>query len=212
MAKCIMCGFLSLRNAQTDRLEEIPGNRRSAGSFALATYGGIHCSEKVFCLELEMRQAGGTGREQYQEIVNKERDCPRFTEWIEGYSPRDHRDMYNEKMLLEIQETQREKERVWQDEQKRKEREYHEEQRHRDREWQEEQRRQDQERQRQQREDDRAWQLNQKMSDRRWQFGFLFAGAVLTAIGAVVVKATTDKAIPTAPAPQVTAPAPTPKL
>jgi len=100
----------------------------------------------AFSLDAEATGASGDASHRFLQVINKQRDCPKFVPWVQGFSPKDHKTMLHEKTLLEMQERQRERERQWQEEQKRS-----------DHEWQQSVRKADHARQQKQRVWDRVW-------------------------------------------------------
>jgi hypothetical protein len=168
MARCADCGFLSVRSTSTHDLHEVRANWRETGGVPREYISEPRCFVRAIRLEDE-RPSPETGEQSgFVEIIGRERNCPKFFPWMQGYNPRDHLDMLHEKTLRELEAKQRERDQQWQAEQRQK-----------DKEWQEEQRRQDAEHQRQQKEEERRWQEAQKRRDRIWQAFYLFVGAAL---------------------------------
>jgi hypothetical protein len=116
-------------------------------------------------------------------IIHKERDCPRFTAWKRGHSPREHLEMIESIEVARLHNEQREKERTWQEEQRKRDEEREERLKASERAWQEEQRRRDQEHQeRLERERDRR-QAEQNRLNRLVQI----AVALIGLVGIIVV-------------------------
>jgi hypothetical protein len=60
---------------------------------------------------------GEYSKERFVTVIGKERTCPKFTEWQQGYSPRDHADMEHERQLREWQEARMKEDRLWREQQ-----------------------------------------------------------------------------------------------
>lgn len=139
MVKCCECGFLSVRRKGDNVLCEAHDYWRESGQVSPKHMYEIAPVCFVMALPIAHEMAGvGKDEERpkrFVEIINKERDCAKFFPWVQGYSPKEHRDMLHEKMMIELQQAQRERERAWQDEQKAKDREWQAKQKIRDRFW-----------------------------------------------------------------------------
>ena len=61
------------------------------------------CSAGAFKLEDEARDVGGDGVESVHSVIDRERDCPEWTLWLMGSSPKEHRDMLMAKEEREFQ-------------------------------------------------------------------------------------------------------------
>jgi hypothetical protein len=68
-------------------------------------------------------------------VLQKERNCGSFTPWIQGFTPKEHKEMLDAKEMREWQAEQREKDRAWQEEQRKFDREWQESQKKADRRW-----------------------------------------------------------------------------
>ena len=51
------------------------------------------CSAGAFNLEGEVRDVGGGRAKSGLSVIHRERDCPEWTRWMMGSSPREHREM-----------------------------------------------------------------------------------------------------------------------
>ena len=138
MVKCCACGFLCV-SGNTHELVEVPEDWRESGQIPQHLYDLTpRCFVKAMPLKAEMRPV--TKAEDWTQnfllIINKERACSKFTSWQQGYTPKEHQDMLQEKAILEFQAEQRERERRWQEDQKAQDRVWQQQQKKTDRIWQ----------------------------------------------------------------------------
>jgi hypothetical protein len=102
MARCAECGYLAARNPHGDLVEVSETWRRTGLS-----------PWNLLCL-VRAVDWNGISKEAIAAEVCKERICEPSIEWKQGYSPREHRDMFLEKEMLQFQEKQRESDRAFQ--------------------------------------------------------------------------------------------------
>jgi hypothetical protein len=171
--KCKDCGFLSVRNRQTRELAEVESPHRESGhSPLMADLAKPVYDTRPICFvqaaDLIKEQESGLPEPpqhptrddyvaQFLKVIQRDRECNRFTTAIHGHTPREHKDM------IESRE-----QRDWQEERLKADRKQQQDQREKDRQWQEDQR-----------EKDRQWQLDQKRRDRWWQIAMVVAAALL---------------------------------
>jgi hypothetical protein len=79
------------------------------------------------------QEAGGDRPEQIRAVLEKERKCESFTEWIPGFTPKEHKEMLDAKEMRAWQAEQREKDLAWQAAQRQEERTWQESQKRIDR-------------------------------------------------------------------------------
>ncbi len=139
MARCAECGYLAVRNRNTQQLEEVGQHYRDTGESPKTSTGfpawdsTPMCTRKAFDLAKEMKAFDASS---VLEVISKERNCRNATSYMPGYSPRDHYEKENMDRITQLQAEIRERDRQWQQEQ---------------------------------RENDRRWQADQEMQRRRWQ-------------------------------------------
>ena len=132
---CAKCGFLALRNLFTGDLDEAPDKYRvdgvipeirthvkrsqSINDFYDYPYDGVPiCFKRADNLIDEVVWRGSPGvvvPEAVKAIVDKERTCndQTFTEWQQGFTPKEHREMLDRQWLLERQEAREDADRAW---------------------------------------------------------------------------------------------------
>ena len=94
MKKCATCGYLSLKRTHTGEFDEFPGTLRKGGG----SQEGRHlpfpfCYVDEYDLpgECFAIAKGRVGSEIMHEVVQRGReDCPRWTSWMQGFSPLQH--------------------------------------------------------------------------------------------------------------------------
>ncbi len=121
--KCACCGFLSIRNLSAKTLEEVDLDKRQTGNFpgragtpfgqGVLTYDLTPtCFVLAFNLKQECREGMPEegmipGEGKILQVIHKERVCPGFTPWEQGYSPKEHKDKLDENQRQKKEEEQR---------------------------------------------------------------------------------------------------------
>ena len=111
--KCAECGFLAVRNQQTRGLHEVEADMRKNWSQPIqridgdnvATYVGVPlCFRKKldFLEEAEKVnvEKGAGFREQIISVFEQERDCSAHTPWNQGFTPKEHQDVIDQRVAL----------------------------------------------------------------------------------------------------------------
>ena len=147
MPVCASCGFLALRNRFTGVLDEAPDEYRTNGQvpvlakrlasnystsgndFTEAPYRGEPiCTMQSYRLidEVEWR-SGSIVPETVIRIMQTERDrCSAvFTDWQQGFTPKEHREMVDRKEQREWRAKQEEATKAWQERQRIQDRQWH---------------------------------------------------------------------------------------
>ncbi len=120
MVKCSECGFLASRNVQSRQLEETEQEIRMEGGPVIVwnTEKPLHHTEPPICF---MRV------EDYKSIpytlfgdndmvkseIQRERTCKDFIPWQQGFTPKEHREMMDRKLMLEMEEKRKRNDRKW---------------------------------------------------------------------------------------------------
>jgi hypothetical protein len=116
MSRCLDCGFLSKR-ADDGRLLEITEGTRKEWKLNVLSVPIPFCAKLVV-------DFGGVGEpaamSRVHAAVNKERECDKFTEWMPGFTPKEHAEMVHDEFLLKMQKDQHESDLKWRAEQERK--------------------------------------------------------------------------------------------
>jgi len=110
MAKCSECGLLCGRDTATGELKHVDVATRQSGKFPphrSAPDGKRWYSERPTCFVLA---AVLDDPDQSPEpdvvlgIINADRDCPRFTPWRHGFTPKEHAEMLQMNEMRQWQE------------------------------------------------------------------------------------------------------------
>lgn len=141
MVKCAECGFLAVRNFVNRGLEEAEETFREKGYptnifDAEGRLRPIHeelplCFAQRYNLRDKFKEfAGKDSPDNFsvRYVINEERECEAFTKWQLGFTPREHREMLDQKRKQESEarrehedrewrERQEEKQRIWQEQQ-----------------------------------------------------------------------------------------------
>jgi hypothetical protein len=115
--KCSDCGFLSLRNLETNTLDEADEDCRKSGAVYKNKYPQPPiCFKNAFDLRTEIGSSGSVPEDATNtlKVLNKDRECLKHTLWKPGYTPKEHQAMIDSESLLRFQEEQRERDRAWQ--------------------------------------------------------------------------------------------------
>jgi F0F1-type ATP synthase assembly protein I len=141
MVRCANCGFLARREKTifTD-LHDV-GLEERRGWVALWGYPVCFVMKLSFKEECDRKFATSPNSihgsaEHSQEVIDTERECSGFTPWIQGSTPKEHRQMLIDEQIRKEQAAQRERDRQWQQEQREREDNRAEERRKSDRHWQ----------------------------------------------------------------------------
>lgn len=129
MPKCAECGFLATRMLDSRQLCEAEIDTRTTGKVPVGSQGkAVYvmwplCFRTAFDLREECMadsQPGTTSG--LSRVLQLERNCPEFTKWNSGLSPREHLEMLHTDAMLKA-------DRDWRDQQARREHEWREEDR-----------------------------------------------------------------------------------
>jgi hypothetical protein len=133
VAKCVECGFLCARNLTTRELDEVEKSFRETGSpqpFIVTDGEGYEHSKSSYdawlvCLLQKydlISEIGSNGQQIAPpvlcNILQMERDCDGFTNWKQGFTPKEHLQIIDRKKALDWQ-TQRDiEDKKWREEQR----------------------------------------------------------------------------------------------
>ncbi|MCC7420629.1 MAG: hypothetical protein IT428_10120 [Planctomycetaceae bacterium] len=135
MVQCVNCGFLSLRHNSTLRLDEAPMSFRETGVPKNNEGATFHdhipvCFKGAAHFKKEMASSRKASfGEQVLHVITQDRTCSQITEWHQGYAPKEHNEMIQQKELLEWQRQCQKDDRDWRENQAKREREWRKEDR-----------------------------------------------------------------------------------
>lgn len=136
MAICAHCGFLAIRNTNTEQLGEV--NRTYEGNpfFNLESHGNLPlivgntplCFARKYNLHNEyfstlsktLEEKGtneGNNLDLHlsvQKVLNTERECDCFTQWQTGFTPKEIQDALDRKWMQKREDERRDADRKWQ--------------------------------------------------------------------------------------------------
>jgi hypothetical protein len=150
MVKCADCGYLTMRNIADGGLDEMDSKFRETGEppehfdarvpVSFSPYG---YQPLPLCFDLQFPLADELGEKFFDapvpavlEVIRKNRDCPAFTPWQQGFTPKEHREMLDREKMLQWQLDREEEDRRWRDEQRREDQRWRAEQRKHEGRWQ----------------------------------------------------------------------------
>jgi hypothetical protein len=129
VVRCADCGFLACRDVHTRQLEETEQEIRDEGGSVIAWNTGKTVAKfeppicfmrstdyKVIPFQLHV------DNNVVKAEIQRERSCEHFTPWIQGFTPKEHREMIDREAWRTWREDREEADRVWQ--QKRDERDW----------------------------------------------------------------------------------------
>ncbi len=112
MGKCVDCGYLAVKNKETRQLEEAEASFRGVGHIPPSdSYKQSNRHEPqpicfVWAKDIRdeiFKRVGVTGKSQSVEgevlaVINEEQGCGnKFTDWQQGFTPKEHREMIDRK-------------------------------------------------------------------------------------------------------------------
>jgi hypothetical protein len=118
MVRCVDCGFLCVRSHANEFVEVPEDIRRNWGAQQHDNFWkGNKTIPICFARALpeDGRREAQAGPKDSQKVIERERECAFFMEWQQGFTPKEHREMFHEKMLMEMHAQQRERDRDWQE-------------------------------------------------------------------------------------------------
>lgn len=131
MVKCANCGFLALRKFEVEGLLEADANYRETGERkpVEAPHWNVPiCFMRAADLRGEREHPPRMGVVIYEEdpykgwpsegeqnlaVITQERVCDSFTEWQQGFTPKEHREIMDRREWREWQERQRRDDKRW---------------------------------------------------------------------------------------------------
>lgn len=124
MVKCADCGFLSTWDTVDQEHRESTATYRKTGLRDDRDEGNAERWEgrclvrfwdlpKLVADERTRLGDGGLTSTARRTTFHEERDCPKFTPWSQGFSPKEHQQMLNNQLLLEWQEKRRRSDLLW---------------------------------------------------------------------------------------------------
>ncbi len=120
MNRCSGCGFLALRKGtEFGPLIEAPKYFREKGDFA--NVGDLHAIPRCFVMQWDLQKdydettAGMTGKaSKVKDVIERERDCTNvFVQWRQGFTPKEHAEMQDGRLLLDSQIRREDEDRKW---------------------------------------------------------------------------------------------------
>ncbi len=127
MVKCAKCGFLALRNKESRGLEEAEESYREGVALPLVD-GGVYyrhesrplCFTRNHDLRNEVREEEKkeeAERRNIGQVIEADRKCEAFTEWQQGFTPKEHREMLDRQWVIEYQERREMEDKKWREQQ-----------------------------------------------------------------------------------------------
>jgi hypothetical protein len=129
--KCADCGFLAVRNIYSRGLEEAEKTFRDTGAQPTTvthnTDGTLIIIGSYEDEPLCFMQACNLKKEFYKPlnssvpiVLHEDRECDEFTEWQQGSSPKEHREMMDRKEMLKWQADREDADKKWREQQEQK--------------------------------------------------------------------------------------------
>jgi hypothetical protein len=131
MVKCIDCGYLAARHHETRLLEEVEEDYRNSGVSPNTTVGykhgiGIAVYDEPICFmrSCDLKAEYGEKRpgvsKDLLSTLRKDRECSSFTDWQQGFTPKEHREMMDREGMKKWQMEREEADKKWRMEQEEK--------------------------------------------------------------------------------------------
>jgi hypothetical protein len=126
MAKCSECGFLALRNRKNNNLDEADSDFRKKGMVTQVwddqgrnphrLYRDIplcFAGSKYLSEQLNNLTEPNNPFKQVSLVITKETDCKKFIDWLQGFTPKEHKEMIDEQWKLKQETERRKNDRKW---------------------------------------------------------------------------------------------------
>lgn len=132
MVKCAECGFLTVRKLTDGSLIEVDGGFRKYGKATMDKSERQFLQESFICFARAfdlIEEGEDTERQQallaeqdepmsdwvgyLREIITRDRECAEYTEWQQGFTPKEHREMLDRQELRDYQYRQRKEDKRW---------------------------------------------------------------------------------------------------
>ena len=126
MVKCADCGYLALREWESRALVETEQHYREIGTDPPRTGMDKHkryedwplCFAMAWPLREEIQgerqEIGGPEVASVLRVIHKERECSKYVDWQQGFTPREHREMLDRQWLLHREDTRNAEQRKFQ--------------------------------------------------------------------------------------------------
>ena len=119
MVKCSECGFLAVRTSPN--IGEVPylaemheGHRREARiSERNVYYPKPVCFMRVAWFREQMDEVPNDAYPDLSPVIHADHPCDEFTEWHQGFSPKEHREMLDRQFLFDAEERRRKEDKAW---------------------------------------------------------------------------------------------------
>lgn len=109
--RCVNCGLLAMRKKSDASLAEVPGYiREKDPTTRTAVVNKFEDEHEITPVCLARQATFSPKKEEYSEQFKEERDCPGFTEWRQGFTPKEHSEM----AMHDLAESNR---RIWEEKQ-----------------------------------------------------------------------------------------------
>ena len=141
MAKCSDCGYLAVRNVDSRDLEEAEESFRRKGTGPLAEIysgkGHLRHEKQPLCFAMvhsfrddfeKAIKEGKPENDRVRQIIQKERPCDEFTEWKQGCTPKEHREMLDRQWMLDYRKKREQEDREWRAKEEKERRKWQQEQ------------------------------------------------------------------------------------
>jgi len=122
MVKCRECAFLTAHRLTDLQYVEISSYVRKTGDVPYVSGTGVGtpvynpvpvCFVGAAPINEEVTNRT---KNEFLRVISVERDCPEFSQWQPSRGPREHKEMLDQKRMLEWQEARLQKDREWKEE------------------------------------------------------------------------------------------------
>jgi hypothetical protein len=117
--QCSKCGLLGLRNPKSRTIEEVDEGLRVAWQLPL-TIGADRedvpiCTAGVISISSQVgHQAGVVDANRVTGVLKTKRNCKNYMEWMQGYNPREHKDLRLQQEARDQADRMAKTDRLWQ--------------------------------------------------------------------------------------------------
>lgn len=121
MAKCVDCGYLTVRHYFERNLVEAESKIRKGEQWPAQQGTNLCLYERTPLCFVMANKIGNKSNDysamEFRDAICEERNCDYFIHWQQGFTPKEHREMIDRKEMLKWQADREDADRKWREKQ-----------------------------------------------------------------------------------------------